>query len=198
MSVAELITKNLFDSGLSAEEAVRIVTQLQANPAMSAMKQRWSDAASEYPESLMVVVWLSAARAALTYIDAECPSHWARAIFAKEASMSAPEAQAAPLALRIAEAITDKWQVGESTRFSGDPSDWDAAEAKDLAAAIESAGLAALLAQNEALRALLEKLTNAAEKLEVGFAISSVETQWALANAATEARAALAQTKGVA
>lgn len=110
--------------------------------------------------------------------------------------MSTPEAQAGALALRIAEALTDKWQVGESTVFCDDPPDWETADAEDVAAVINSAGLAALLAQNEALRAALEKLTNAAENIKVGFTIASGNTQWALKNAATEARAALAQPKG--
>jgi hypothetical protein len=57
MTIQETLAKMLFDRGMFPDEATKIVDQLKALPQNEAMQGRWSDAASDYPNVIITVLW---------------------------------------------------------------------------------------------------------------------------------------------
>ena len=73
----------LVDHGLSEDMAERVVEAVKADPANATMKDRWNDNRDDYPAPIFAICWMMAKREALKMVDAECPYHWARGIFAQ-------------------------------------------------------------------------------------------------------------------
>lgn len=65
----------LVGNGLFEREADAVMEALIAG---SSPAIRWQDDVSGYPPSVIAVLWISARRKAVEYIDANCPRHWAR------------------------------------------------------------------------------------------------------------------------
>ena len=82
-TVVQWIVKTLEDGGLWPIEADAVVELLMELPEMvETMKDRWFDKMDGYPPQMKSVLWMSACDAAVTWIDANKPKHWARAVFA--------------------------------------------------------------------------------------------------------------------
>lgn len=82
MTFQEAITKRLVDHGLFDTQAEKVMKALMESPASESMKGRWKDDIEGYPPQMMPVIWMGAKIEAIAFIDAECPKHWARPMFA--------------------------------------------------------------------------------------------------------------------
>lgn len=83
MTIKSKIKSMLVNHGLFEDMADKIMQKIIDDPANAVMAGRWEDDADGYPTMLMAILWSSAKREALSFIDAECPQHWARAVFAE-------------------------------------------------------------------------------------------------------------------
>ncbi len=83
MTIAQAILKHLEDNGLWGDEPAKVLAAMKASPANEAMQGRWDDDVAGYPAPLMAVLIMGANRAAVEWIDANKPKHFARAMFAR-------------------------------------------------------------------------------------------------------------------
>jgi hypothetical protein len=80
MTIREYLTSYLTNRWLWPNEAKAVVEIVEKDtPAMSG---RWEEESSDYLFSLMSVLLVSVRQAALSWIDANKPKHFARAVFA--------------------------------------------------------------------------------------------------------------------
>lgn len=84
-SIYETLYKRLFAHGLFEEQAHGIMATVVAN-SDPVMEDRWCEQANAYPAGLILVLWASARRATLEWMDANFPEHWARQFFVPGAS----------------------------------------------------------------------------------------------------------------
>ncbi len=82
MTLEEKFKKLLFESGMFESDAEAVMEAVKADSANKAMAGRWSDMAEGYPKALYGLLWVEVKRAALKYIDANCPQAWFRPMFA--------------------------------------------------------------------------------------------------------------------
>ena len=82
MTIAGYLKSRLVNSGLFEDMADRVIEAVKADPVNESMEDRWDDEAEGYPEGIHALMALSACQHTLKIIDAECPKHWARPIFA--------------------------------------------------------------------------------------------------------------------
>ena len=83
MTIQEDIHQQLVGNGLFDSQADAVIELMKASKANAAMSERWGDSPGEYPPAIAILAWLSAKRAAVEWIDANAPSHWARPLFAE-------------------------------------------------------------------------------------------------------------------
>ncbi len=83
MTIEGKFKRLLFDSGMSEDEAEAVMEIVKADSADESM--RWSDAVEDYPAPLHNLLWAEVKRAALKYVDANCPQAWFRPMFTQEA-----------------------------------------------------------------------------------------------------------------
>lgn len=76
----EWADKYLVDNGFMPLDAVKVVDACIADPANKAM-DRWRDCVDDYPVSMRAAIVLMLNRAALVWIDANCPLAWYRPMF---------------------------------------------------------------------------------------------------------------------
>jgi hypothetical protein len=72
----------LVDNGLFPSQADEIMAVFQSSESMKSMNRRWDDSPGDYPQAIIATLTLSINAAALEWIDANCPKHWARELFA--------------------------------------------------------------------------------------------------------------------
>lgn len=82
MSIEDTIVKRLEEHGLFNDQAKAVVESMKVAPGNEVMEGRWRDATSDYPPSILQMAWMSAKLHAVEWIDANCPAHWARGMFA--------------------------------------------------------------------------------------------------------------------
>ncbi len=83
MTIEEKFKKLLFDSGMCEDEAEAVIEMVKdASSVKQAM--RWGDPVEGYPAPLYELLWVEVKRAALKYIDANCPQAWFRPMFTQE------------------------------------------------------------------------------------------------------------------
>lgn len=81
MTFIEYFKKYFEDRGLWSEEANAVIEIMQADKANESMSGRWTDKVEEYPPQILSVLGMGADRAAVEWIDANKPHHWARGMF---------------------------------------------------------------------------------------------------------------------
>jgi len=82
MTIRELLVNHLENNGLFESDAKTIIADLEAHPACKTMNGRWDHGATEYPDPLLRMLVSLADEQAVKWIDATCPNHWARPMFA--------------------------------------------------------------------------------------------------------------------
>jgi len=82
MTFREKLTEMLYERGLFKEQAEKVL-EFYENSLGDGMKGRLDDNANDYPEAVMVTVWMGVCESAVQWIDTEQPQHWARPMFAE-------------------------------------------------------------------------------------------------------------------
>lgn len=82
MTIAETLKKRLEDNGLFPDQALGVLEAAKADPANASVAERWDHDTAGYPPPLLEVLWMSVRLSAAHWIDANCPQHWARPLFA--------------------------------------------------------------------------------------------------------------------
>ncbi len=83
MTVREFLREHLEGNGLWPKEAEAVIGAMVAS-SVEAMANRWDDFVEGYPP-FMKSLWIATAnKEAVTYIDANCPRHFARPMFTGE------------------------------------------------------------------------------------------------------------------
>lgn len=72
------IRQKLEENGLFEEEAGGILKQLKENT--PDMKGRWEDGTEDYPPAMFVVLWVSAKKEAVKWIEQNKPLHLAKSM----------------------------------------------------------------------------------------------------------------------
>ena len=82
MNFEEYVKSYLIENGMFPKNAVKVLLSIQTDEANAAMRGRWLDSTEGYPKCMLSLITVSAARAALDWIDANCPQAWYRPMFA--------------------------------------------------------------------------------------------------------------------
>lgn len=82
MTVREKLIEYLVGNMLWPKEAAEVMGAVEAAPENAAMAGRWNDGADAYPPQMLAVLAATANAAALAWMDAHCPKHFARKMFA--------------------------------------------------------------------------------------------------------------------
>jgi len=69
------VAHGLFDSQAEA------ILQMTFDDGDNELKSRWNDLASDYPDIIFDVLWITVCQNAIKWIDKNCPNHWARSVF---------------------------------------------------------------------------------------------------------------------
>lgn len=85
MTFEEVMHDRLTNCGMFPDQVDAVVERVKAAPENESMAQRWNDKAEDYPPAMLGILWLTAKRHALAYVDAECPQAWFRPLFADDA-----------------------------------------------------------------------------------------------------------------
>ena len=83
MTIRKKLERALESNGLFQDQAVAVVQHFESSPAGEPMKGRLDEDETAYPPQLFGVLWISVQQAAVEWIDANKPQHWARAVFAQ-------------------------------------------------------------------------------------------------------------------
>jgi len=81
MTVEEKIRKMLIQNGLSDDQTDEVIKLLKESDLTKSMANRWSDSIDSYPSMIITVLWISAKKIALEYIDETFPQAWFRPMF---------------------------------------------------------------------------------------------------------------------
>jgi len=84
MTFEDKIKEMLSAHGLFENQALAIVKMTKADKINKPMLERWRDEVEDYPQIILALLWSSAKRAALEYIDANCPKAWFRPLFTEQ------------------------------------------------------------------------------------------------------------------
>ena len=81
MNFEDTIKDRLISNGLMPDSAEEIMVAVKNNEANKSMTERWHESVSHYPNIVLTVVWVSAKKHALEWIDDNCPGAWFRPLF---------------------------------------------------------------------------------------------------------------------
>lgn len=81
MTFQKWAEKYLCDNGLFEDEVVEIAAKAKVDPANESMKGRWNDETTGYPPAMLNILRMALNHAAVQWIDANQPRHWARGMF---------------------------------------------------------------------------------------------------------------------
>ena len=84
MTIEEKMRQMLVENGLFEQDCNAVMEIVKGYKHTESMKSRWGDAVDGYPDSLLVVVWMSVKQAAVEWIDTNCPLAWYRPMFAEK------------------------------------------------------------------------------------------------------------------
>lgn len=82
MTFREKLTEMLYERGLVLEHAKEVIGFYEKSLGKE-MKDRLDDNVNDYPEAVMITVWMGVCESAVQWIDTEHPQHWARPMFAE-------------------------------------------------------------------------------------------------------------------
>lgn len=82
MTIRKKLLTMLGEHGLFETQAQEVLTSYTESELGDAMKGRLDDEVSDYPESVLTVTWLGVKSTTTKWMDANCPEHWARPMFA--------------------------------------------------------------------------------------------------------------------
>ncbi len=81
MTVEEYFVDQLFQRGLFEDKAKQIVEAVKNDQVNESMQGRWDDHMDDYPEPLLVVLWLNVKDHALLWIEENVPNAWYKPLF---------------------------------------------------------------------------------------------------------------------
>lgn len=81
MTFEDKLKELLVGNGLFDNQADEVVIIVKNAPENDIMAQRWNDRVEDYPPMMVNILWFTAKRHALEYIDANCPQAWFRPMF---------------------------------------------------------------------------------------------------------------------
>jgi len=84
MTFEDKLKEMLVECGLFEDQALAIMVIVKTDETNEPMLGRWGDDVEGYPQVILVLAWVAAKRAALKYIDANCPQAWFRPMFVPE------------------------------------------------------------------------------------------------------------------
>ena len=67
------LTEMLIERGMFEQQATEVMQRVKTDKASEAMKGRWNDDVSGYPEQLLHVAWYDVKQHALAWIDENAP-----------------------------------------------------------------------------------------------------------------------------
>lgn len=82
-SFRNFFTVKLVNSGLWYREAEAVMEQIEDVKGAESMKGRWNDRVADYPPVMSSVLWLHVRHAAIDYLKATKPQHFALAVLEK-------------------------------------------------------------------------------------------------------------------
>lgn len=94
MTFTQYLTDHLTNHGLWPNEAGAVIDQWLETPPGEPMQGRMSDHTQGYPDAMMAVLMLSINSAAVQWIDANKPKHFARPMFVPESQSTKAEPNA--------------------------------------------------------------------------------------------------------
>ena len=81
MSIRKKLESMLVANGMFDDQAKEVLMVFIEEGANEPMTGRWEEPMNNYPPQLLAVLWLGVKRAALIYIDVNCPQAWFRPMF---------------------------------------------------------------------------------------------------------------------
>ena len=88
MTIRQALTETLVNHGLWPEEAQRVLDAFEADDDNDPMRGRWHEQVTAYPPTLLAVLAVSAKDAAIAWLKANKPKHFALMIL--ESQHTAP------------------------------------------------------------------------------------------------------------
>jgi len=85
-TIKEEFRIKLISHGLWPHEANEVLTLAMTHESLEPMLKRWDDGISEYPAQAIHVAWMLVKRIALDWINANKPSHFAKALLSDNTS----------------------------------------------------------------------------------------------------------------
>ncbi len=82
MTIRKKLLMMLEEHGLFETQAQEVLTDYTESEMGKEMKNRLNDEVSDYPESVLAVTWMGVKSTTTKWMDANCPEHWARPMFA--------------------------------------------------------------------------------------------------------------------
>lgn len=82
MTFREKSRQYLIENGLFEEQADGVLTDIEGIKEFTALHEVWNKQDEGSPKTMWAVILLSVRKQAVTWIDANCPLHWARPMFA--------------------------------------------------------------------------------------------------------------------
>lgn len=80
MSIRDHLHKRLVDNGCWPDEATAILAGMAEDKDSRTLTERWHEDESAYPPQLIGVAWFGTRKAAIAYLKANKPMHFALAI----------------------------------------------------------------------------------------------------------------------
>ncbi len=81
-TIRQKMMSMLDERGMFEADAKKIIECYLASEAGKPMAGRMDESTAAYPSAVLAVTWMGVNAEALTFIDANCPQHWARPLFA--------------------------------------------------------------------------------------------------------------------
>lgn len=85
MNFKEFFKKELYQRGLFEEQCDEIMDTVIKDDTLESMNDRWDDDMKSYPDTMKVIIWIAVKKAAIEYIEKNCPGAWFKALFTDEA-----------------------------------------------------------------------------------------------------------------
>lgn len=84
MTFEEKLLELLQELGMFSNQAEEVLEMVKKDKANESMDGRWADDISDYPDTIIKILWFGAKYTALAYIDENCPKAWFRPMFESE------------------------------------------------------------------------------------------------------------------
>lgn len=81
MTIQETVERKLVEHGIWPKDVPDIMTRIKGHSLLQDMAQRWNDDVTGYPTQFLAVVWVSAKKITLEWIDENQPEAFYRQMF---------------------------------------------------------------------------------------------------------------------